>query len=102
MGPVLGWPVWEKRGGVVASEREREREAQEEGRGEQGKVVTQRGKLSFVEMGQHNGLAFTLCATSFAAELVSRIKVYGMVTVLRVKAFFTSDGTLHWNESSAV
>lgn len=75
-GPELGRSVWEKRGGVLASERQRH--SQREGKGEQGEVVTQRGKLSFLEMGQHKSRAFTLCAASFAAELVLRSKYMGL------------------------
>lgn len=66
-GPELGRPVWEKRGGVVASVRGTEwkqRRTRKSGNTE--------GKAIILEMGQHKSLAFKLRTTSFAVEIVFR------------------------------
>lgn len=72
MWALLGRPVWEKRGGVVASVRstdEKQRRTRKSGNAE--------GKAIILEMGQKKSLVFSLCATSFAVEIVFRSECMG-------------------------
>lgn len=75
-------------GGVVASVRGTEgkqRRTRKSGNTE--------GKAIILEMGQHKSPAFKLWATSFAVEIVFRVRVYGVLTVFCVEApYFTLVG----------